>query len=509
MTDSPDRPLRYFISYRRHAAADARLATMLEQALAQAGCEVFIDVAMKIGTDWSAEIERRIGWCDFLVVLLSADSIASEMVQGEVRRAHAHSKAVRRNMILPLRVAYEGELGYELDSYLGRLHYALWRGPEDDGRIVAEILRCELPEPAGSAAARGAGPAAVAGQPQAKADMRLLRASLDAPGSPLASDDPFYVRREADQRIDELAGGKPRTLVIKGPSQCGKSSLLRRYLARCLEVDQQVAFIDLGLLGDPSRQSFADYAGPFAELIVEELGLDGVTVPAFARALELTRFVENEILPRTEGPVVLAIDDADRVIGCPWQEDFYSALRNWDAKRARPGNRRGWERLGLALAVATDPRMLIESGYTSPFNVGEQLRLGGFGRDALDAFNRSYRQLLSPAQLDCLFELLGGHPYLTPLAFHRLLADGADFEQLCHHAAEESGPFGDHLRARLERLYAAGLGAAMREVVFRGRVPDKDRRLFYRLEAAGLAREEGGHIVPSLMLYQRFFKAVL
>ena len=49
----------------------------------------------------------------------------------------------------------------------------------------------------------------------------------------------------------------------------------------------------------------------------------------------------------------------------------------------------------------------------------------------------------------------------------------------------------------------------MREVVFRGRVPDKDRRLFYRLEAAGLAREEGGHIVPSLMLYQRFFKAVL
>ena len=76
MTESATPPLRFFISYRRRAAADARLATMLSEALSGAGCEVFIDVAMTVGTDWSAEIERRIGWCDYLVVLLSAESIA-------------------------------------------------------------------------------------------------------------------------------------------------------------------------------------------------------------------------------------------------------------------------------------------------------------------------------------------------------------------------------------------------------------------------------------------------
>lgn len=80
---------------------------------------------------------------------------------------------------------------------------------------------------------------------------------------------------------------------------------------------------------------------------------------------------------------------------------------------------------------------------------------------------------------------------------------------MCEHAAEEFGPFGDHLRARLDRLYAARLHEAMREIVANGSVPGNDRRLFYRLEAAGLAREEGGRIVPATEIYRRFFKAVL
>jgi len=80
----------------------------LNQALVEAGGEVFVDVSMPVGIDWSAEIDRRIAWCDYLVVLLSEDSISSEMVQGEVRRAHLASKTEGRSRILPVRVAYLG-----------------------------------------------------------------------------------------------------------------------------------------------------------------------------------------------------------------------------------------------------------------------------------------------------------------------------------------------------------------------------------------------------------------
>ena len=80
--------MRFFISYRRKAETDRHLADFLRQGLERAGHEVFIDVGMPVGTDWVAEIERRIDWCHYLVVLLSEKSIHSEMVQGEVRMAH-------------------------------------------------------------------------------------------------------------------------------------------------------------------------------------------------------------------------------------------------------------------------------------------------------------------------------------------------------------------------------------------------------------------------------------
>lgn len=82
----------FFISYRRRAPDDARLASLLVSALRDAGHEVFIDVDIPVGTDWSAEITRRIRWCDYLVVLLSEDSIDSEMVQGEIRLARHHRR---------------------------------------------------------------------------------------------------------------------------------------------------------------------------------------------------------------------------------------------------------------------------------------------------------------------------------------------------------------------------------------------------------------------------------
>ncbi|MCB1851865.1 MAG: toll/interleukin-1 receptor domain-containing protein, partial [Gammaproteobacteria bacterium] len=65
---------RFFVSYRRRATPDGNLARILVQRLESAGHEVFIDVHMTIGTRWIEEIEQRIRWCDYLIVLLSEES---------------------------------------------------------------------------------------------------------------------------------------------------------------------------------------------------------------------------------------------------------------------------------------------------------------------------------------------------------------------------------------------------------------------------------------------------
>jgi hypothetical protein len=231
-------PAKLFISYKRSMPADEKLAHALRDGFAAAGHDVFIDVSMKIGTNWVAEITQRIKWCDFLIVLLSESAVESEMVQAEVRLAHQRRRLDGRPGILPVRVNYRGALDYELDAYLGRAQYAMWTGDGDTERIIKEIqstiaevdpksLRSspsldelDLTAPDQSRDRR---------RPQSSEDPRVLL----PPGGTIRLEDHFYVRRDPDGHIDKTAKWRGRTLVIKAARQMGKSSLLIRYLAAC------------------------------------------------------------------------------------------------------------------------------------------------------------------------------------------------------------------------------------------------------------------------------------
>jgi hypothetical protein len=134
-------PAKLFISYKRSVPQDEKLAHAMRDRFAAAGHDVFIDVDMKVGTDWVAEIARRIAWCDFLIVLLSESAVQSEMVQAEVRQAHQRRQRDGRPAILPVRVNYKGVLDYELDAYLTRIQYVMWTGGSDTDRIIRQLQR--------------------------------------------------------------------------------------------------------------------------------------------------------------------------------------------------------------------------------------------------------------------------------------------------------------------------------------------------------------------------------
>lgn len=131
---------RLFLSYHRRAKCDSALAAYLREELAAADCDVFIDLDMAVGTDWSQEIAGQIDACDCLIVLLSADTVESRMVMAEVRLAHHRRARDGRPVILPVRVNYTGALGYELGAYLDPLHHELWRGPADNARVRDRLL---------------------------------------------------------------------------------------------------------------------------------------------------------------------------------------------------------------------------------------------------------------------------------------------------------------------------------------------------------------------------------
>lgn len=504
--ESPTEARRVFISYSRRAEDDARLAKDLQAGLEGEGHDVFIDTGMRVGTDWVQEIEQRIAWCDYLVVLLSEASVHSEMVLGEVRMAHRKRRRDGRPHILPIRVRYSGTLDYELDSYMARVQYLNWRGPADSPVVVKEILAVTW---LGSQQEVAEAPAIFEqphrpedrGRPAPSEDLRLL---YPAPGGTIRPSDDFYLQRPADRLVETMATRKGETLTIKAPRQFGKSSLLIRYLARCSEAGKRFALIDFQTFTDVQLDEYGVLLTELAKHLVRGFRLELPEPPEIQNQSDLSAFIEDAILAQLDGPVTFAFDEVDRVLGRSYQSDFFSMLRLWHNRRAEPLSQ--WERVDIALVIATEPYLLIDSKDRSPFNVAIAVEPDSFDRTALDDLNGRYGGVLSPDELDDLHELVAGHPFLTRLAFYRIVTgQSPSFAALHDAAAEPDGPFGDHLRAMLVLLqHQEGLLSAVRQVVRHRSVPEDE--LYYRLHGAGLARREGGRVVPSNLLYARFFR---
>jgi hypothetical protein len=499
---APGTPARIFLSYRRSAVPDHQLAHTLHQGLISAGHEVFIDTGIRVGTEWVCEIEQRITWCDFLIVLLSADAVGSEMVVGEIRRAHH-----RRKRFLPVRVRYDHELDYELDSYLGRLQYAKWNRDDDTDGLLKELLAA-VGTGDGAAIELSKRPDETTGiqtradgdRPRHTCDPRLLR----APGGTTGLRDPFYIRRAPDGEVEAAAARTGETLVIKAPRQMGKSSLAVRYRASCRQNGKTDAYIDFQLLDEEDFTTRQSLVAAVASRILDELDLGNLKDDDRLPGQDFTRFVERRVLGAISGELAIVFDEVDRVFGRPYQRDFFAMLRGWHNRRATHPD--PWEKLNLALVISTEPYLLINAADQSPFNVVTPLQLEPLSRSQLGALNDLHGGVLTAAELDDVYRLVGGQPYLSRLALYRLSAEPRlTFGELDEAAADPEGPFGEHLRSLLLRLQERpGLLDAMRQAVRHGTTPDDDT--FHRLYRAGLVRREANRMVPTNLLYARYFR---
>ena len=132
---------RVFISYKRHVEPDEPLARALHQVLS-VHHDVFLDQTTPVGTRWGERIDTALREADFLLVLLSAESVRSEMVMAEVEKVYSRARAQAGHpTLLPVRLAYSDPLPYPLSAYLNFITAAFWSGPDDTPRLIAEILR--------------------------------------------------------------------------------------------------------------------------------------------------------------------------------------------------------------------------------------------------------------------------------------------------------------------------------------------------------------------------------
>ena len=128
-------------------------------------------------------------------------------------------------------------------------------------------------------------------------------------------------------------------------------------------------------------------------------------------------------------------------------------LRSWHGLRAHPV-RRQWKGLDVILSTSTEPQFFIDRPHESPFNVGITLPLEDFLPAQVEQLNALHPSPLGRRDIERLYALVQGHPYLTRKALYMVAsrAPTCGIDELFAHATEDTGPFGDHLRYYLLRL---------------------------------------------------------
>ena len=513
--------MKIFISYKRGVSPDEPLALELHQRLRNAHA-VFIDHAMAVGTPWAERIDRELRQADVLLLLLSAASVGSEMVVGEVETAHRLQKHQGRPRILPVRVAYRELMPYPLSAYLNPINWALWDSPADTPRLLDELERALTGEELGGAAEQ-ISPAADATSQifiPAPATTPLLQEfqppSPQAPVAPLepaegtmAAESRFYIEREGDAVVRRALERQGVTITIKGPRQMGKSSLLMRVKQQAREAGREVVYIDFQQFDQEVLADADRFYPQFCQTIAEWLGLADGTAEAWASGggnnQLTTRYVQNQVLKPLNRPLLLAMDEVDRLFEAEYRSDFFAMLRGWHNNRASPLLlMRPWKELDLALVTATEPYHLIANLNQSPFNVGEVIPLDDFNAEQVADLNQRHGAPLAPGPLAQLMALLHGHPYLVRRALYLVASGQRTGEEVLEQPASDYGPFGDHLRYHLFRIVDnKALRAGLRQVIRGNRCDDeKTSRL---LIAAGLVRQENGVLRPRCQLYAAYF----
>jgi len=169
--------------------------------------------------------------------------------------------------------------------------------------------------------------------------------AVEPVGGAVPLDSPFYVERRADAELQRAILRRDSIVLLKGPRQVGKTSLLARGLQQAREAGAGVVLSDFQKLTEAHLATAETLFLALAEAIVDELELD-LSVrerwkPERGWSVNFERFLRREVLEKREAPLVWGLDEVDRLFGCPFANEVFGLFRSWHNERALRPARRG------------------------------------------------------------------------------------------------------------------------------------------------------------------------
>jgi serine/threonine protein kinase len=484
---------RIVILYSAVSEVDRQLLQYLREQLGSIGFEVYYDKREAMSLALSKEIPARIAEAEAIVVLLSATSVQDELLGYQVELAYqAAQQNPKRPRLLPVRVQYTGPLPSAMAGILDPLPALHWTGPATNERLIDDLSR--------------------ALEESLKTLPVWSPVRLESVGGAMLPNCPFYVVRPTDHEFQLAIGRRDSIVLVKGARQIGKTSLLARGLEQARRSGGQVVLTDFQKFNASHLESLETLYRNLSEYLADQLELDVFAEDSWDKRrgpnTNFERYLKRVVLPAASGHLVWGLDEVDRLFNCPFGSEVFGLFRAWHNERAlNPGG--PWARLTLVMAYATEAHLFITDLNQSPFNVGTRLTLQDFTLKEAAELNRRYNSpLRSEADLKRLYDLLGGHPYLTRRALNEVAAGNMPLDKLLETADHDDGIFGDHLRRMLVLLAKDPVLTEKLKAVLRGETHShSDTTAFYRLRSAGImGGETVGQIRLRCELYARYLR---
>ncbi|MBD0347460.1 MAG: AAA-like domain-containing protein, partial [Coleofasciculus sp. Co-bin14] len=239
--------------------------------------------------------------------------------------------------------------------------------------------------------------------------------NLPYPDGPVPLDSPFYIERPPLEALAYREVTQPGCLIrIRAAKQMGKSSLMLRLLSYAETQDYYIVNLDCNQIDSTGLSDFNKFLRGLCLHVAREVGvdpdLDDYWDEDLGSKLNCSFYFKHYLLEVIDRPVVLVVDEADRLFKYPQvSQEFFSLLRSWYEEARRDVN---LQKLRLVVVYSTEEYVALDINR-SPFNIGLPLHLPEFTQPQVqDLAQRHGLDWSSGKEVTALMELVGGHPFL-------------------------------------------------------------------------------------------------
>jgi hypothetical protein len=320
----------------------------------------------------------------------------------------------------------------------------------------------------------------------------------------------FYMERPPVESESYKAILQPGALVrIKGSRRMGKTSLMARILDYAAQQQYQTVLVSFQLA---DRDVFQDL-NRLLQWFCASVGL-GLQLPnrledywdeLFGSQISCKMYFEQYFLSEISQPLVLGLDDVDRLFQFPdLASDFFGLLRTWHEEGK---NRDIWKKLRLVVVHANDVYIPLDANR-SPFNVGLPIELKPFNTAQIQTLAEQHDLAWSADEADKLLELVGGRPFLVRTALYHIWHKDVTLDELIQTPLSGENIYGEHLQQQQWNLQQHPELAAVFTQLLNQSSAEFDLMQLSRLQSMGLISIQGNRPLPSCRLYRQYFQAI-